>query len=210
MAAEQSGDCGHRKVSVTYQTSIELDAACGALTKIVEYFRRMGFAITPNISLRFVDHSPERFSTHGYFDGSQSQIVVYRTSNGSPWALPWSSELAASFLCHEVVHMALWQIVNGDRKRLQREWHEFIAYAIQLDLMEPRLLSELLTTHAHVGPFDDFMQVNELTYHMDPEVFAIAAYRTYLGKGGMEFVRQLLSGEIIPPRLSYPLSISPE
>lgn len=209
-AAEQRGDCGHQQASVIYQKPSELDAACDALARIIEYFRRMGFDITPNISFRFVDHSSERFATHGYFDGPESRIVVYRTSNGSPWGLPWSSDMAASFLCHEVVHMALWQIVNGDRERLRGEWHEFIAYAIQLDFMESRLLSEILTTHAHVRPFDGLMQVNELTYHMDPEVFAVAAYRTYLVRGGMKFVRQLLSGEIIPPRLSYPLSNSPE
>lgn len=211
--AENRSDCGFHGVSITYGDAAELEAACGALADIVAWFQHAGFDITPRISLRFADRSVARsfgqISSHGYFDAPQLRIVVHRTSDVSPWGLPWSRGLAVSFLHHELAHMAVWQITGGDIARLRREWHEFIAYAVQFDLMDRVLRAELLATQEHVHAFDQLLQVNELTYHMNPEVFAIAAYKTYLAKGGPQFVGQLLRAEIVPPPLTYPFPVLP-
>lgn len=212
--AERTGDCSRPGVTVIYDDPIELEIACSALADIFEYFRRAGFSMTPKVELRFVPRANEGASapgaTHGYFDAPQSQIVVFRSSGVSPWGLTWSLTLAASFLRHELVHMAIWEITKGDTKRWQREWHEFVAYAIQLDLMEPDLLAEVLIKHAQIQPFAVLSQINEFTYYMNPEAFAVAAYKTYLAKGGVEFVRQLLRGEVVPPPLSYPFPVLPD
>ena len=211
--AEKKGDCGYPDVSIIYDDSAELDAACDALADIVAYFRRMGFEIVPKVSLRFVDrdaaHSLEQGAAHGYFNGPQSQIVAYRTSDVSPWGLAWSAKLAASFLQHELAHMAVWEILGATHARLGREWHEFIAYAIQLDLMDGELLNELLARYTTAQAIGHLTEINEFTYGMNPEAFSVVAYKTYLARGGTKFLGQLLRGEVSPPTFSYPFSALP-
>jgi len=201
-------------VNVIYDGPTELEAACSALTDIVVYFQRMGFEIVPKVSLRFADgdaaRSFQQVAAHGYFNAPQAQIVVYRTSDVSPWGLVWSAKLAASFLRHELAHMAIWAIVGGSQVRLGREWHEFIAYSIQLDLMDGQLLNELLARYTKTGPVGYLTEINEFTYGMDPEAFAVAAYKTYLAKDGTKFVGQLLRGGDVPPPLSYPFVALPD
>ncbi|MEQ8353925.1 MAG: hypothetical protein RH942_00195 [Kiloniellaceae bacterium] len=211
--AAQEGDCGYPTVDVLFDDPAELDMACRALADITEYFRGMGFEVTPRGSLRFADRLADRSdgdaSTHGYFDRQRSRSVAYRASNVSPWGLIWTPQLAGSFLRHELAHMVVWQIVGGDPSRLRREWHEFIAYAVQLDLMEPRLREEVIAAQAQVRPFANLTEVNEFTSRMDPDVFAVAAYRTYLARGANTFVGQLLRGEVVPPPFSYPFPVLP-
>jgi hypothetical protein len=41
---------------------------------------------------------------------------------------------------------------------------------------------------------------------MNPEVFAIAAYKTCLANNGPSFMRQLLRGEFVLPRVPCPIA----
>jgi len=214
VSAAVNAACGHAGVEVAYEEQADLRAACDALTDIATYFGEIGFRVEPRFSLTFEDaddaQSPGRRNTHGHFDARTSRVVVYRSSSFEPWGLHWNERLAASFLRHELVHMAVWQIVGADPDRLPREWHEFIAYAVQLELMNRELRDELLTKAVDVGPFASLSQVNEFTYAMNPDVFAVAAYRTYREQGAEEFVRRLLRAELIPPRFSFPFPVLPE
>lgn len=207
--AEKDGECEHIGLTVLNNDPNELIMVCRAVSDITAYFQSIGFDLTPNGTLLFNDRSSERTFTHGYFDSKRSQIVVYRTTNMKPWGQPWTSRMAGSFLRHELVHMVIWEIVSGDPARLRPEWHEFIAYAIQFDLMDPQQRTSLLAPMAHIRPFETLLEVNEFTAHMKPSQFAIAAYKTYLGKGARKFVKQLLLGEIAPAPFSYPFPVLP-
>lgn len=211
--AAQRGVCGHPTFDVVFDDPAELDMACRALTDVTEYFRGIGFDVIFIVLLHYTDHPPDRStddaSTHGYFDRGRSQIVLHRASDVSPWGLPWTPQLAGSFLRHELAHMAVWQIVGEDPSRLRREWREFIAYAVQLDLVEPQLREEVLAAQAQVRPFENLAEVNEFTSRMDPDVFAVAAYRTYLARDSRAFVGQLLREEVVPPHFSYPFAVQP-
>ena len=212
--AEKKGDCGHPGVNAIYEGPAELEVACAALIDIVVYFQRVGFEITPKISLRFDDRDAARSfgqaAAHGYFNAPQSRIVVYRTSDVNPWGLVWSTKLAASFLRHELAHMAVWEILRTTDAHLKREWHEFIAYAIQLDLMDGQTLNELLARYAEAHAVGHLTEINQFTSGMNPEVFAVIAYKTYLAKGGTRFLGQLLRGDVLPPTFSYPFPALPD
>lgn len=213
-AAEQRGNCGYESLTIVYQEAGELNSACGALADVLRYFRGIGFEIAPKITVTFAEQGSGQASgpasTHGHFDAAKAQILIYRSPAGSPWGLPWAKRLATSFVQHEFVHMAIWQIMNGDVRRLRPEWHEFIAYAVQIALMDERLREELLAKHAAVQPFQALTEVNEFTYGMHPETFAVAAYKTYRGRGEAEFVRRLVRGEIVPPSVPHPFPHSPD
>jgi len=211
---KEQANCGYEGVEVAYTNRTDLGAACEALADVVLYFRRIGFRIAPKFSLTFKDRdttsSADRPVEHGHFDARAGRIVVYRSSNTAPWGLSWNKRLAASFLRHELVHMAVWQVIGHDSARLRPEWHEFIAYAVQLDLMDRELRDEVLAKVSNVSPVADLSQVNEFTSAMNPDAFAVAAYKTYRERGAEVFVRQLLRHEIVPPRLSFPFAVVPE
>lgn len=97
------------------------------------------------------------------------------------------------FLRHELVHVAVWHFLGAAAKSLPREWDEFIAYAVQLELMEPKLRDKVLASFSSVRAFDSAAEVNEFLYGMDPEAFAVAAYRTYRQGGGIRFISELLT-----------------
>lgn len=109
-----------------------------------------------------------------------------------------------------LVHIAVWQILGPEAERLPREWHEFIAYAVQLDLMDPEILKGVLARFSDVHAFDELSEVNEFTYGMNPEVFAVAAYLTFRKRGAQNFVRRLLRAEIVPPQMVFPFPVLPE
>jgi hypothetical protein len=212
---EAPANCGHKGVEVAYTHRADLGVACDALGEILAYFRRIGFDFEPRFSLSFADPSEGKPAqgvlSYGYVDLRSSMIVVYSSTSSEPWGLPWNRKLAGSFLRHELVHIAVWQILGREAaKRLAPEWHEFIAYAVQLDLMDPELRGEVLAKLPDVRAFAELSEVNEFTYGMNPDVFAVAAYLTYRERGAAEFVRRLLRGEITPPPFILPFPVLPE
>jgi hypothetical protein len=68
--------------------------------------------------------------------------------------------------------------------------------------MSPRLRDQVLATSPDAPAFEHLDSVNEFTSGMNPERFAISAYRTYLERGGATFVAQLLRFEVRPPPMS--------
>lgn len=199
----QQANCGYNDVVIVYSNATELDAACNALNEITAYFRAIGFEIAPFGSVEFAEQAANGRASYGYFDRARARVVVYRSAAVAPWGLSWNLTLAASFLRHELVHMMVWRAAK-DPGRLPREWHEFIAYAIQLDLMDVNVLDGILARRADVQPFDDLLAVNEFTYGMGPEAFAIAAYKTYRARGDAQLVQQLIAGKIVPAVLLPP------
>lgn len=211
--AEQTANCRPHSVAVVHDDPSELTAACKAFSDIVAYFGDIGFAVPAEVSIRFAEpasgastgHSP----VHGLFDALRSEIVIYRATDTKPWGQAWSPKFVASFLRHEIAHLAIWQAAKANRKPLRTEWHEFIAYAIQLDLMDPELRTIVLAAHADVRAVGNLTEINEFSYGMNPQAFAVLAYKTYLERGGATFVRQLLKSEIMPPHPSYPFAVLP-
>jgi hypothetical protein len=212
--AARAAACGHADVEVGGATPREAADLCAALSEVRGYFGAMGFQWEPTGSVAFLARGDPTSSraghVHGYFDRRQSAVVLFREPVASPWRLGWSDELAASFLRHELVHMALWQILrDAAPMRLRREWHEFIAYAVQFALMSPQLRDQVLASDPDALAFEQLDGVNEFIAGMVPERFAISAYRTYVERDGARFVAQLLRFEIRPPPMSYPFPVLP-
>ncbi|RCK45975.1 hypothetical protein TH25_17240 [Thalassospira profundimaris] len=211
--AQDSSGCEKRSLIVINATQSELVDACKALTDVVTYFRNIGFGASPDISITFQDRSlgtsGHASSAYGYFDATRSEIAMFRAFTAQPWGLDWDRQLASSFLRHELVHAALRANLKDDSARLRPEWHEFIAYTVQLALMDARLRARLLERYTHVGAFAHLTEVNEFTSRMNPETFAISAYKTYLVNGADKFIQKLLRFEVQPPPMSYPFPVLP-
>lgn len=201
-------------VSVSFDGPAELDGSCAAWREVAGYFHKIGFTDIGSVSIVFAERVPQASSqlqlSHGYFDAARSRIVIYRSTPAKAWGLAWTPEIALSFLRHELVHTSIWTILRSRSAHLRREWHEFLAYAIQFEMMEPAPRDKVLDGFHEVLAFTHLGEINEFTYGMNPEVFAVAAYKTYLARGGSEFVRGVLRDEIELPAPSYPFPMLPD
>lgn len=212
-SAAITSTCQYSQVVILDATSAESAEACRALADVVGYFQKLQFSFEPTFSIRFRSSMPadnhEGRRTHGFFDSNAGTVVLFRSPNVTPWGLVWSRNLANSFLRHEMVHASLWHLLKEDFKKIRPEWHEFIAYAIQLDLMNTELRQQILANNVDIGPFSNLANVNEFTHGMAPDDFAISSYRTYLSRGSGTFINRLLTFQIKPPPMAYPFVVLP-
>nr|WP_306666316.1 DUF6639 family protein [Bradyrhizobium campsiandrae] len=195
-------DCGRERVTVVGGPE-EQDRACAALSKVGDYFARGGFQIQFELTVRFVtqvelnDSSTAHQSVSGYYRANNNEILMLRanapwTSERKPWHLSWDEEIGLSILEHEVAHAALAYIMGGNYERLPHAWHEALAYAIQISLMKPELRAKVLTKFPAVQAFGSTLEINDVVYAFDPDVFAVAAYKTYVKNGDIEFLKQAI------------------
>ena len=211
-AADASvGPCAAERLTITNATQTEAQAVCAALVEVVDYFVAFEFSIAPAVMVILRSqpvHEEAIPRMHGHFDAARSTVVVTRSLAGA-WGLASSPAVTASFLRHEFVHLVVHRILGGEQARLRREWHEFIAYAVQLALMEPAAREGVLAVYPDALAVEHLTEINEFTYGTNPERFAVVAYRTYLARGGAGFVEQLLRFQIVPPPISYPFPVLP-
>lgn len=213
--ARTDSTCGYRTFKVSHFQKAELVTSCRALADVVAYFQNIGFNFKPTGSVTFRQNIIDVTgripigATRGFYDERDSKIVMIRSAHSRPWGLRWSPELAASFLRHELVHLAIRRILGDDYRRLRPEWHEFIAYSVQFELMSPSLRNSILSGHSEIMEFASLAGINEFTSRMDPTIFSIACYKTYRKNGSEELVRRLLRFELRPPQTSYPFPVFP-
>ena len=58
--------------------------------------------------------------------------------------------------------------------------------------MKPELRAKVLTKFPAVQAFGSTLEINDVVYAFDPDVFAVAAYKTYVKNGDIEFLKQAI------------------
>lgn len=196
-------------------TEIETAQTKIAYKKLVDYFLKLGITISPKIKVVFedevftVDAEGQRTQVYGYFDTDKEEIhLMHFKSEGQSgrfvWRIDWSDEMASSFLLHELAHLMTVSALGHDFKKLNRAWHEWIAYSIQFELMPVKLRGEILKKFpaAESSFFENFQSVNVMNYGFDPETFAVRSWRSYRHWGGIKFLKLLLNGKVHLPTYS--------
>lgn len=208
-AAPALAECGHDGVQITAPVERH-DAICGALDDVLGYFRGIGFAFDPQVSIEMAETvtitlvdadgaSVER-TVMGVFEPSLGTIRVTDpgadpTRMRAPWGIAWNEDLALSVLRHELTHMAVHAVLGPEACKLGCAWHEFIAYAVQFDLMPPGLRDEVERSHPGPEGFERLTEVNPFSLFIDPDQFAVKAWRSATSLGGGPFIARLLRGE---------------
>ncbi|QCI64799.1 DUF6639 family protein [Phreatobacter stygius] len=203
--------CGRSGVTVVGSPG-EHDEACAALGEVLQYFADGGLAVELRVTIRFQQSvhlesgadaatpltTVEPIPVTGFYLAARQEIRM--TSSTSPWVyqrrpwgLPWDQPLAHSILKHEIAHAVIYQLLGANHRKLPRAWHEALAYAVQIALMAPDLRAGILARYPDRQAFSSTYHINDFVYGVDPDGFAIAAYKTYLRDGEIEFVKRALS-----------------
>jgi hypothetical protein len=103
--------------------------------------------------------------------------------------------LRRSILQHEITHAVIAQLLGKRYDRLPHAWHEALAYAVQIDLMDDDLRAKAVTAYPEEKPFEMTTHINDIIYGFDPDAFAIRAYLTYARDGRVSFMRKALALE---------------
>jgi hypothetical protein len=197
--------CGYPKIRVRATRQEQIEDLCAAMADIKGFLLTLAFKFDADFSVVFRSRAPaasRQPSDQGWFNQASREIVVYELTDDAPWGITSSRVLVNTILRHELAHMAVTQILGSNSLRLQREWHEFIAYAIQFELMPADLRARILDRYAHVRPADDLRQINAMTYRLaDPSEFGVLAYKSYQVHGRTALIRRLITFEIEPPPL---------
>lgn len=211
-AKDKTVDCGYEGVSIE-GTSIELERSCAALDQVLAAFKAMDVRVEPSFRLLFkekvfidlVDDPMALTEARGavqvsaFFDDRHKRIEM--TSFDSPregrhpWGIEWRTELKDSILHHELAHMATSVALGNNYANLGKAWHEFIAFAVEFEVMDPSLRQQVLINNPDVDPFTSDTEVNEFIYGFDPDQFGLRAYLTARANGGMEFIGRILAGD---------------
>lgn len=78
---------------------------------------------------------------------------------------------------------------------MDKAWHEFIAYAVQFDLMDPMLKHKVMQNYPGVEPFEHPENVNQFVHAFDPDKFGVCAYLFAQSRGGADFLREILNDD---------------
>lgn len=195
--------CGYPSVTIEGAKPAEEKAACASIEKLTAYFRFLGIeAAAPTINFHFKPQvllPGTDISVHGYFDTDDSSIHMTHFDGQAermPWGFAWSEAMASSFLLHEVAHLFAISYMGNDFRKLERHWHEFLAYSLQIELMDPELKGRLLQFNGGATAFEKPADVTSLHYEMDPDRYALRAYFSSEKWGGKAFVKDLLNRKI--------------
>lgn len=197
--------CGHPGISIDGSRQETADT-CRALSAVLAYFHDLGFDVTPSVRIFFKPSvwltmdgpGHERVRVSGLFDAKHK--LIFATSWNSdlklerePWGIRWGPAIGYSILQHEFVHLVVGEIRKDG---LSRTWREFIAYAVEFELMESGLRKRVIANYPNIEPFRSPQNVNPFIYAFDPDAFGLKAYLYTRANGGRAFIGRLLTGRV--------------
>lgn len=175
---------------------------CRAVDIAIKFMATHRFDTGVGVTIRIVEapvklHDIEAIAT---YDAATSIITVpsfdycCRTVAGPPaFGTEVTRELWRSFVVHELAHAVAH--VNFRMAEAPRVSHEYIAYVVQIATMPPPLISEILENYPNRA-FASERAINQHILDLDPQVFAVKAYRHFLAlDDGAAFFDRILTGD---------------
>lgn len=180
--------------------------ACQAVGTALAFMRDQGFRVDAQFTVDLVDRPLRLHGTEvmGTFNSrsfhievpsfSQAQLMAQRRR---PFRMSMCQAMWQSFVAHEVAH-AVAQ-ANFQVLKPSLEAHEYIAYVVQLETLPEALRQELLEAFDN-SAFQHEKQISQIFLQMDPEVFAVKAYRHYVAQTDPRaFFQRLLNKRLSSP-----------
>ncbi len=199
-------ECEHPGIKIQGATDFELQSSCESLNKVTSLFSSTGLNIEPQFQLFYEEQTKVKigedvYPVYGYFDDETFEMHITSFENSSqneqtPWGLSWSKALGASYVLHEMTHLVAATELARNKIKLKREWHELIAYSVQIELMDASIREKILSRYTTIASYANPESVDISLYELDPETFAIKAYKSFKAWGGASFLKSVLEGQV--------------
>lgn len=181
--------------------------ACQAVAATLAFMADHGFHANARFTIDVVDRPLSLHDTEvtGTYDARRFHIEVpdfvqaqLMAQRHPPFRVGMSRAMWQSFVVHEVAHAVAQANFRVQRPPLTA--HEYIAYVVQLATLPAPLRQELLTRFENVA-FQFDREINATFLQLDPEVFAVKAYRHFVAQPDpADFLQGLLNGRLGSPR----------
>ena len=179
---------------------------CQAVGKALAFMRDHGFRVDAQFTLELVNRplSLHGAEVTGTYDSrsfhiqvpsfSQSQLIAQRHS---PFQIPMCQAMWQSFVAHEVAHAVAQANFRVSKPSL--EAHEYIAYVVQLATLPEATRQQLLEAFDNLA-FQHERQISRVFLQLNPEVFAVKAYRHFVAQADPKaFFQRLLNKRLSSP-----------
>ncbi len=200
-AVAEAAQCGNPMFRIAEGASETAQTLCATASDISDALGDCGLQQRRPVTIEVVDRLHHRLGNClGYFDCEYDVIhlaapAAYSTilDADDPYALLPEDVLTKALLTHELTH-ALASQSAGERK-IDIVDQEYIAAAMELDLMEPGIRSVFLNAEPlTVPPSEDLIDI--WIYGFEPRKFAVNAWRHFRQPhNGCQLVKRILSGE---------------
>lgn len=196
--------CPTLPVDVSAVSSEDRSLVCDAAEKARAFFQSHGIEIKRQIRIRLHPGEIENHANHiGLYDSKKDHIDLvtlqharFHCKEKSPFDVQMNKALYTSFVIHEVAHAIADQNFNSSPSSLIAP--EYLAYVTQFSTMDEKLQQEILQRY-QVPPFAGIEDMSVIYYELDPNAFALKAFRHFQHLTDKTyFVQGLLSGAIKP------------
>jgi len=200
--------CAGTNATVNADSAYDAYLACAGAADAVAFLSQQGFTVDTVMQIDILDsvflHPEENpsFRILGQFDAKQNRIMVTSIEGQREMAkekpifgVPYDVALFRSVVAHEVAHAIAED--NFHVEEPTRLAHEYIAYVVQLATMPPRLSQRVFETFP-TQAFASEMEINPMIHGLNPDLFAVKAYRHFRSPGvGVTFLQTLPSRDLL-------------
>jgi len=200
--------CAGTNATVYADSVYDTYLACAGAADAVAFLSQQGLTVDTVMRIDVLDsvylheNDTPSYRILGQFDAKQDVIMVTSIKGQLQMAaekpifgVPYQEALFRSVVAHEVAHAIAED--NFHVTEPTRLAHEYIAYIVQLATMVPGLRQQVLDHHP-VPAFESELEINPMVYGLNPDVFAVKAFRHFRSPGvGTTFVQALLSRDLL-------------
>lgn len=207
-AAAAERRCAGTNATIYADSVYDTYLACAGAADAMAFLSQQGLIVDTVMRIDVLDtvflhqNKTPSFRILGQFEAEQERISITSTKGQREMAaekpifgVPYEEALFRSVVAHEVAHAIADD--NFHVLKPSRLAHEYLAYIVQLATMSPRLRQKILDHHPVPG-FESELEINPMVYGLNPDVFAVKAYRHFASPGvGVTFVQSLLNYDLV-------------
>ncbi|MDH3739151.1 MAG: hypothetical protein OER92_08145, partial [Alphaproteobacteria bacterium] len=207
-AAAAERRCAGTNATIYAESVYDTYLACAGAADAVAFMSQQGFTVDTVMHIDILDavyiHSDDTPALRvlGQYEVDRERISVTSSEGQREMAvdkpifgIPYEDDIFRSVVAHEVAHAIAEE--NFHVVEPTRIAHEYIAYIVQLATMPTRLRQRVLDRHP-VPAFATELDISPIVYGMNPDIFAVKAYRHFRNpQVGAMFVQTVLSRDLM-------------
>jgi hypothetical protein len=197
-----------KQVKVVAHSQSDAESACIGATRALRFLGKVGLSVSSTVTIEVVAGLPGELAERavgGYLRQSGRVLILSFDSfqrGGSWYQLPTTAELHRAVFAHETAHAVVSR--NSGAIDLSIAAHEYVAYVVLFETMDPRLRQTVLKKFPGNG-FASAAEISELAHTVNPNQFGINAWKHFRRKQSRHaWIREVVAGEAIAAVVADP------
>jgi len=190
-----------KQVGIVAHSQSDAESACIGATRALRFLGQAGLSVSAPVTIEVVAELPGELAGRavgGYLPKSRRVLILSFDSfqrGGSWYQLPTTAELHRAVFAHETAHAVVG--LNSGATKLSIAAHEYVAYVVLFETMNPKLRQTVLNKFPENG-FASAAEISELAHTVNPNQFGVSAWKHFRRKQSRHaWIREVVAGEAI-------------